>query len=69
MGRCFAIRHPGQVPLSGMRAGIQIHLIFRDRPGFRVSLNIVGLARNDSFVELRHSLSKEGIDRSLTSLC
>jgi hypothetical protein len=26
--------HPGQIPRSGMRAGIQNDLIFRDFPGF-----------------------------------
>jgi hypothetical protein len=29
-----AMSHPGQVPRSGMRAGIQNDLIFRDIPGF-----------------------------------
>ena len=46
------MRHPGQVPRSGMRAGIQNDLIFSKFPGFRVSLKIVLLARNDSFLEL-----------------
>jgi hypothetical protein len=49
-----AIRHPGQIPLSGMRAGIQTNLISPDFPGFRVSPMIIRLARNDSSVELRH---------------
>jgi hypothetical protein len=31
---CIEIRHPGQVPRSGMRAGIQNDLIFRQFPGF-----------------------------------
>jgi hypothetical protein len=65
-----AIRHPGQIPRSGMRAGIQNDLIFRHVTGFpfdfaqggepaepRVSPSIVWLARNDSSDELRYSLS------------
>ena len=40
--------------------GIQNLLIFRYLPGFRVSPSIFGLARNDSSVELRHSLWREG---------
>ncbi len=60
-----------------MRAGIQNDLFFRKFPGFpfdfaqggepvepRVSPRIFGLARNDSFVELRHSLSR---DRELSN--
>ena len=52
-----------------MRAGIQNDLVFRDFPGFpfdfaqggepvepRVSPQIVGLARNDRYLELRRSL-------------
>ena len=84
---CVIIRHPGQIPPGGMRAGIQNGLIDNSSPGFpfdfaqggesfdlaqdrelverpvepRVSLNLVLLARNDSFVELRHSLGREGI--------
>jgi len=54
-----AIRHPGQIPRSGMRAGIQNDLIFRHVTGFRVSPSIVWLARNDSSDELRYSISKE----------
>jgi len=50
------IRHPGQVPLSGTRAGIKNVLIFRLFPGYRVSPKIVGLALNDRFVEWRHIL-------------
>jgi hypothetical protein len=51
-----------------MRAGIQTDLVSHDPPGFpfdfaqggepvepRVSPKIVGLAPNDSFVELQHS--------------
>jgi hypothetical protein len=50
------IRHPGQVPRSGMRAGIQMDLVLHDLPRFRISHKIIGLARNDSFVQLQHSL-------------
>jgi hypothetical protein len=44
-----------------MRAGIQNALIAHYSPGFRVSPNMVLLARNDSFVELRDSVRREGI--------
>ena len=37
VGVSVIIRHPGQVPRSGMRAGIQNDLRFRHFPGFRVS--------------------------------
>jgi hypothetical protein len=50
------IRHPGQVPRSGMRAGIQDNLIFRHFSGFRVSPKILRLARNDNIVELKECL-------------
>jgi hypothetical protein len=65
------IRHPGQVPRSGMRTGIQNGLKLRQVPGFpfdfaqgvpvepRVSPTNVGLARNDKFVELLQSLGGE----------
>ncbi len=43
-----------------MRAGIQNDLVFRNFPGFRVSLNIDLLARNDSFLGLRQSLRRGG---------
>jgi hypothetical protein len=43
-----------------MRAGIQNDLIFSYLPGFRVSPKIVLLARNDSFVESRHSHPGQG---------
>jgi hypothetical protein len=54
-----AIRHPGQIPRCGMRAGIQNDLIsaslldsgFRATP-YRVRGKHAALARNDSFVEL-----------------
>jgi hypothetical protein len=75
---CAVIGHPGQVPRSGMRAGIQNNLIFRHDPGFpfdfaqggepvepRVSPTIFGLPRNDSVVELRHSFT---LPRSLRLL-
>ena len=48
-------RHPGQIPRSGMRAGIQYNSIYREFPGFRVSLDplldtgqAAELARNDT---------------------
>jgi hypothetical protein len=37
---CLVIRHPGQIPLGGMRAGIQNDLIHNNSPGFRVSPGI-----------------------------
>jgi hypothetical protein len=42
-----------------MRAGIQNVLVFGYFTGFRVSPKTFGLARNDSFVELRNSLPEE----------
>jgi hypothetical protein len=40
------------------RRGIQNDLVLNDPPGFRVSPKIVGLARNDSFVQFRHGLRR-----------
>jgi hypothetical protein len=61
-----------------MRAGIQNDMMFRWLPGFpfdfaqggehvepRLSLEIVLLARNDSFVELRQSFPGYGVTRKL----
>lgn len=45
---CVTMRHPGQVPQSGMQAGIQNDLSFRKVPGFRVSSGMTGFSHYDT---------------------
>jgi hypothetical protein len=51
-GECAKRNSTGQ-------AGIQCDMISRELPGFRVSLDMIPLARNDKFFELWHSLLVE----------
>jgi len=57
---CVAIRHPGQVRLRWMRAGIQKRIwLYWPFTGFRISLREAKLVRNDGFGELWHSVQGE----------
>jgi len=48
-GDCVVICHPGQVPPSGTRSGIQNVLISSVSSGFRISPTCGRLVRNDGF--------------------
>ena len=61
---CVTIRHPGQAPLYGARAGIQKSVRSYHFPGFRISLCCASLVRNDGFYVLRHSLQSVNEDKA-----